>query len=504
VAVAGVGDVTGFNVRAPSSTIDRTIVMSNVWPSVWRLGPDGRYTLNTDLVVSADMTSLDPQTVVYRINPRAVWSDGVPIDAEDFVYAWQVSRPGAVDIDGSPIVIGQTGPDPIANVSGSDDGKTVTIVYKTHYRLWQAQFAVLMPAHIAKRVGWNHGFDRFDPNVVISGAPFKIAGYNPGKELTLVPNDHYWAPPPKVASVVFRFVDAANALSAIRNGEVDVADLFEPGSDTTAQIQATTGFKTVVAPGPSQEYVGFNLRNELLALPEVRQAFALALDRPLIVERVLGHEATVGDVNSHLFPNGSPSYRDTSGGRYDRADVNGARRLLEGAGFVAGPDGIYARDGKRLSFRLRTSSDTASRSLEEQLVQAQAKAAGIELRIDDAPLNTLLPQLRNGDYDVDVLQYPKNNFGSVNSFRTGNIWNLSDPRVDQLVAQSMSELDDAAWQGEVDQLDALLWEDMPFVPLYQVPRVLAVRDTVRNVQDNVVTTLGPFWDMERWASSKSR
>jgi peptide/nickel transport system substrate-binding protein len=212
----------------------------------------------------------------------------------------------------------------------------------------------------------------------------------------------------------------------------------------------------------------------------------------------------VGDVNSHLFPNGSQSYRDTSGARYDRADVNGARRLLEGAGFVPGPDGIYARDGKRLSFRLRTSSDTASRALEEQLVQAQAKAAGIELRIDNAPLNTLLPQLRNGDYDVDVLQYPKNNFGSVGNFRTGNIWNFSDPRVDQLVNQSMSELDDAAWQGEVDQLDALLWEDMPFVPLYQVPRVLAVRDTVRNVQDNVVTTLGPFWDIEQWTSGKSR
>jgi peptide/nickel transport system substrate-binding protein len=303
---------------------------------------------------------------------------------------------------------------------------------------------------------------------------------------------------------VFRYIDAPTTLNAMRNGEVDVADLFDPGSDSTAQVQAMKDFKTLVAAGPSQEYLGFNLRNELLALRQVRQAFALALDRPTIVERTLGREGTVGVVNSHLFPKGSASYRDTSGGQYDHPDVAAARRVLEGAGFVLGPDGVYAKDGKRLSFRIRTSTDTPSRSLEQQLVQAQAKAAGIELRIDNAPLATLLPQLRNGDYDVDVLQYPKNNFGAVANFRTGNTWNFSDPRVDQLVTQSMSELDDAAWQAEVDQLDALLWEDMPFVPLFQVPRVLAVRNTVHNVEDNVTTTLGPFWDMERWTSSTSR
>lgn len=197
IVVLADGEPSGFNIRSvKSATIAGNMVMSMVWPSVWRTLPDSSFALNTDLMASADVISTEPQTVVYKINPRAAWADGVPIDVDDFIYNWQMSRPGAVDVDGSPIQSGasQGSLDPIASVTGSDGGKTVTVVFKANYRPWRALFSTLMPAHIARSVGWNTGFDRFDPNVVISGGPFRIASYNPGSDLTLVPNEHITGP----------------------------------------------------------------------------------------------------------------------------------------------------------------------------------------------------------------------------------------------------------------------------------------------------------------------
>ncbi len=65
------------------------MLASAVWAQVFRVGPGLTPQLDTNVVDSAEVVSLQPQTVVYQIDPRAVWSDGVPISAADFAYAWQ-------------------------------------------------------------------------------------------------------------------------------------------------------------------------------------------------------------------------------------------------------------------------------------------------------------------------------------------------------------------------------------------------------------------------------
>lgn len=498
VTVATQAEPSGFNVKTPkSNTIAGLSVMARVWPSVWRTTPRSELVLDGELMTSAEVTSTDPQTVVYKIRPEAVWSDGVPIDAEDFIYAWQSGRPGAKDVDGSPIQ-GPLSPDAIAGVTGSDGGKTVTVVFSTPFRQWKTLFSLLVPAHIAKRVGWNTGFDTFDPNVVVSGGPLRIASYNPGRDLTLARNDRYWGTPANLDQIVVRFTGAADPVGPFNNGEVDVIHAFAPDADILARAPKPPTAVQSVQPGPSQEYVGFNLRNTLLAVPEVRKAFALALDRPAILQRSYGDGHTA-IVNDHLFGNGDPEYRDLSAGRYDRPDVPAAKRFLEGAGFVLGADGVYAKEGRRLSFRVRTDSTNATRQIEEQLVQAQVRLVGIELRIDNAPLNALLPQLQSGDYDVEVLQYPKNPLGTPATYRTGNRWGYSSATVGELIVRATNELDDANWRAAMDRLRTELWNDVPVVPLFQVPRLTVVRTGYLNIEDNPSTAVGPFWNAEAWA-----
>ena len=502
VTVVGAYDPMTLNSKGLRST--NSAITSAVWRGVWRLRPDFQFELNSELVASAEMVSTDPQTIVYKIHPQAVWSDGVPVSADDFIYNWELTRPGATDVDGSRIQsnVGTGRPDPIASVTGSDGGKTVTVVWKAHNVEWKSgsMFNQLVPAHVARKVGFNSGFDRFDPAVHLSDGPFRIASYNPGKDATLVRNERYWGTPANLDSVVFRFTSEDAAVGAFKNGEGDmVAGHALP--DVVSQLESLPGITTRVYAGLSQEALLFNHRNALLAVPDVRKAIALALDRRTIFERVVSKGSTTGVVNSFLWANSQPTYRDTSGGRYDRPDVAGAKRLLEGAGFTAGSDGVYARDGKRLSFRIRAVAE-APHDQEAELVQAQLKQAGMELRIDNAPPGLFGPQFRSGDFDLAINSYGKNQFGTIN-LGPGSVlasaMAYANPRLDELMQAGHSELDESKRLAAIEQGDRMLWDDLPLLPLYQQPFLVAVRDTFLNIGPNPAGGQGEFWNIAQWA-----
>ena len=200
------GTVTVALDQVPTTLNDHTVagdtpsgrmLASALWAQVFRVGPGLTPQLDTNVVDSAEVVSLDPQTVVYKIDPRAVWSDGVPIDADDFAYAWDAQRGGATDIDGTPDSVASTlGYRDIESLTGSNGGKTVTVVFRTPFADWASLFDDLLPAHIATVVGWNHGFDHFDPAVLVSGGPWEVVSWQPGSEIVLGRNPRWWGSPP--------------------------------------------------------------------------------------------------------------------------------------------------------------------------------------------------------------------------------------------------------------------------------------------------------------------
>ena len=80
------------------------LISAGVLPSVFQLQPNSTYQLNTEFVTSATETDQPHQVVVYHLNPKATWSDGVPITVNDFVYTWQAQSGNAKfkDMGGRP------------------------------------------------------------------------------------------------------------------------------------------------------------------------------------------------------------------------------------------------------------------------------------------------------------------------------------------------------------------------------------------------------------------
>ena len=263
-----------------------------------------------------EVTSTSPLTIQYVINPKAVWSDGVPVTADDFIYAWQSQRGDGVDVDGQPDQVASTlGYRDVASVTASHDGKTVTVVFATPFTDWRVMFDHMVPAHIARRVGWNHGFDTFNPAVDLSAGPLMLQSVSPDGRAVLVRNPKWWGTP----SVLDRVTVNVAASQAAWTGAlaVDNQAVVQP-DDFDLQL-AGRGVGAAQHPERGQalaQPARAGLQRDLagdVGQPAARQAIAHAIDRTASWHQTFGSIDPALAVNQdHLAVASQPSYNQSS------------------------------------------------------------------------------------------------------------------------------------------------------------------------------------------------
>ena len=497
---------------AAGNTAATRAVASMMWGQVFQVAPDTTPKLDTNMVQSAEVVSVKPQTVVYQIDPRAVWSDGTPVTAQDFVYAWLSQAGAGRDIDGSvDSVASSAGYRDIASVVGSNGGKTVTVVFQTPFADWTSLFDDLLPAHVAERVGWNHGFDRFDPAVLVSAGPFLVTSWTPGQQITFGRNPRWWGAPANLDRIVVQAVPGAPAMAqALRSGAAQVA--YPAGFDSSylAQISSSPQLQSSSSLGTTSLQLVFNVRHAPLDVSEVRQGIAHAIDRASLVSTLVQPLAPlVWEDNDHLFANTEPWYADDAGG-YAQPDPAAAARLLASGGLVPDTRGTWTEHGVPLTLDFRWAADDPwSASVAPALV-AQLVDAGFDVTSTPLTMASLLDSvLPSGAFDLalaplETSAFPSSMagvFGSPPAAGTGGARNWSgfdDPHVDALFTQAAQELAADQDRQLYRQIDMALWAAMPTVPLFAEPTVLASSISLDSVRDDP-GGLGPLWEVGRWA-----
>ena len=183
----------------------------------------------------------------------------------------------------------------------------------------------------------------------------------------------------------------------------------------------------------------------------------------------------------------------------------GATKLLEDAGYTKGADGIYAKGGKKLSLRISTTAGNQLRETQEQLIQAQLKQIGVDIKIANAdnasssasgcPTATSTSPTSAGSATPSPSPPARTSTGPAAAATTAQ---YESDKVDQLFGQAVREVDEAKSAELGNQIDQQLTADMATIPLYAKPTYLAVRDRFANVGDNA-TQEGPFWNSGLWA-----
>jgi peptide/nickel transport system substrate-binding protein len=507
-------------------------IEAQLLPQAYLIQPDLSIKYDDQLLTEEPTSEVngDVQTVTYKINPDANWSDGEPITADDFEFSWNLQKSSDPAQGGCETLLSTTGYDKITSVEGADEGKTVTVTLAP-FADWKALFSgsnnPVFPKHVMDQgspeancayisTGWPIA-DGLPQD--ISGGPWQLkkSNINNGQQIVvLTPNENYWGDKPKLSQLVIQGIgnDPTTAVQGLKSGELNVIypqpqlDLVGQVDDLEPNVASDVNF------GITFEHLDFNATDPQLSDVRVRQAFAQALDRQEIVDQTVGQFSSDAQVlNNRIWLNTQDQYEDTAPDQYKTRDVAGAKALLEQAGYALGADGIYAKGGQRLSFKIDT---TASNPLREQTINVmipQLKEAGIEASFNANPDIFAGPDkptsLVAGGFQValfawvgspfisstpPIYQSPEGAGGAVqqNYSRTGS------PEIDALLTQWLTETDEAQVATTGNEIDKLLWDQMATLPLYQKPTYIAYSNTVSGVEDNP-TQAGPLWNSSTWS-----
>ena len=529
---------TNFNPLAPPGANPITAeVMAGVLPHAFVTVSDFQQVVGPGFVESAEVYGLSPFTVVYKLNPKAVWSDGVPITAADFVYEWQEMLRWAPLLPYAGIVAGYRA---ISSITGGDHGTTVTIVFHQHFAEWESLFQDLVPAQVGERYGWVSGFQGFDPSRVISGGPFEIKSFVPGKRLVLVRNPAYWSTPAHLSRIVFVVDSPAATLAGLEDGTVTLAETA-PGAQVTNTIaQAAEQGRGLVGTNelsPTLWQLCLNTAAPLFSSVALRQAIDQSLDRPAVTTDSVGlvdwSRSTADDRLAMVAEPGAGS----DGVPYSPSD---ATELFAQAGFVRGSDGelrFGGGSGPVLTFTLDVPRGMPLLALAAEAVSAQLQLAGLRVIVAYVPLSQLLGRvLPEGSYQMALAPFLVTPFiagmtavytpaaadaslpwqltsprwspsgrepGAVRAgVVTRDVFGLSDPTVSQDLSQALTSLTLTKEQQLAQQADQVMWTDAATIPLFQQPFEI-VRQSNLVGMSNSPTWAGPFWSVAAWAFQTS-
>jgi peptide/nickel transport system substrate-binding protein len=516
-------DVAGFNVlQATDNEFVLQEILNQVWPSVYITADTLQSQLDTNYVTSATVTKTDPQTVVYQINPKAVWSDGVPFNAQDFIYNWQSQsgNPKFTDVGGKAFEpAGTAGYSQIKSVTSSNGGKTATVVFSSPFGDWKSLFAPMIPAHIAEKVGFNNGFQTFNAAVKVSGGPFEMQSYTQGQDLVEARNPKWWGTPPPLDKLIFRiFADDNQIPPALQNSEVNGANPAQASLQFKDAIASVPNLTTSIIPGLEFQHMDFNQANPYLAKLDVRQAIAYGTNRADMVNRIVGPiTSAVKPLNNRIYMPNQPQYTDTSGGLGDFNPTK-AKQLLTASGMTMGSDGYFhpstgPEAGKDLTFSISTTSGEPVRSEIEQLFQSYMKNIGIKINIQNYSPNTLFGTVGpKSEFDIIEFAWVSTPFASGNqsiycSYTSaslcGNNWDhYANPTVDKLFDQALATVNPTQAAVLYNQVDSILWQDAVTLPLFEQPQLYTWTSTWGNVLPNA-SNAGLTWNSFDWGVKAS-
>jgi len=510
---------SGFNPNTPAGATSSTpTLLTSVLPSAYVVNSKLIPEVNSDLLVSVEATSTSPLTIQYVINPKATWSDGVPVTADDFVYAWESQRGDGVDVDDQADQVASTlGYDAVSSVTPSHDGKTVTVTFSTPYTDWRDLFDHMVPAHIARRVGWNQGFDTFNPAIDLSAGPYILRSAS-GDQAVLVRNPKWWGTPAILDRVTLNV--APNARTWTSALAANNQTVVQPTSFDMRALQAVTSLpnsESDIKPSLTTLDLEFNVSSPITSHPAAREAIAHAIDRTSLLTHIFGSiDAALTVDQDHLAAPSQSQYTPSSAaGEYTTVDLDATDHLLKSLGYHRDGLGNYVdAQGKPLTLRMAVEvGDPWINQVAEQIT-TQLHDAGIAVVTVPADGVSGLTALAASDsYDMALVTRVASPYLTVTadwySETQGGIgaedqqdWSqFDDPQVDQLFAEAAQALDPVTGEAVYDEIDDQLWDQMVALPLLEEPGLLANGVQIAGMEYNPSED-GILWDVPLWNTLK--
>lgn len=450
----------------------------------------------------AESYTVSEDGLVYTFKLReSKWSDGQPLTAKDFEFAWKRGAnpetaseymylfESANILNAGEIGKGNKSIDELGVKALDDYTLEVTLSTPTEYFLQLVCFPNMMP--VRADVVDNDGAWAKDPAKIVSNGPFVLTEYKMGDQLVLSKNSNYWKAEDVTLEkiICYMIVDESTAHTKYTAGELDVNE-FIPADEMPKLMAEDPTF--YILPKIGTYYFAFNMNNEALQDARIRKALSLAINREQIVNEV----TRSGQIVAHGFmPDGVTDhegnpFNETAGdyGVADKGDVETAKALLAEAGY---PDGAGLPE-----IEILYNTGESHKKIAEALQEMWKQNLGVNVKLTNQEWAVFQETTNNNQFDslarrgwIGDYNDPQTMLEIFESNNGQNIGRYNNPQFDAEMAASRTTTG-AERMEHLFKAHDILMEDMPMIPVYYYSYPIMVQDTVEGWE---ITSTSKMW-----------
>ncbi len=458
------------------------------------------FTLNYDLLVGygpdeqpapgfASSWTQDGNTWTFKIDPDLKWSDGTPATSEDARWTLQT----VLDVQARDGYVGSGYLDPYLTYAGvksisAPDAQTLVIETETPNTQILTSYLPILPKHI-----WEKRKIEDDPNnvPVVGTGPYQATEWKPGEYVHLVRNPNYWGTKGYADEIFIQyFADESAMTEALKAGTIDYArnptpdqfdslqglpDTVPVHSATASEANAFTelGFNTY-----SKPIKGGGASTKALQDPKFRDALGYAIDKQVLVDKVLKGKGLVG--STQIPPALGAGKWHTEPTNLRTFDIEVAKQKLLDAGYTLDANGKRLdKELKPIALRMVVPDTSSTYSESAQFITDWWKQLGIDMTTQAYDADTLttkmLPPEGDGTADFDVFIWNWGGDVDPNSLldilTTSAIGSSSDsfysnPHYDELMTQQQAEQDPVKRKAIIDEMQQIVYDEAPYHVLF--------------------------------------
>jgi peptide/nickel transport system substrate-binding protein len=467
----------------------------------------------------------DGKSVTWKLKKGVTWHDGKPFTADDCVFTWEF----AADPATASVSSGTYKDIKVDKI----DSHTIKVTFSKPTPFWADPFVgvrgMVIPKHLFE--AYKGAKSREAPTNLkpVGTGPYEFVDFKPGDIVRGKVFANYHMPNrPHFDTIEMKgggdAVSAARAV--IQTGEFDYAWNMQVEDDILKRMEQGGKGKASIVSGGNIEHIQLNNTDPwkevdgerssiktvhpFLTDPAVRQALNLLVDRAAVQEQIYGRTgiATANFLNQ-------PERFQSKATKFE-FNVDKASQILEAAGWKKGPDGIRAKDGKKLKVVYQTSIN-APRQKNQAIVKQAAAKAGIEMELKSVTASVYFSSdVANPDtythFYTDIQMYTTtmtqpdpelfmNQFTSweiaskENKWQGRNITRWRSAEYDKLYRVAESELDPVKRAALFIKMNEMVIQNIVVIPVVFRPRVAAVSNRMHVEQSGWDSD---FWNLQNW------
>lgn len=466
-------------------------VLAHVMEGLVRYGENGQLE-----PAAAQRWQRDGHTLRFFLRPNALWSDGKPVTAHDFVFAWRrVVDPRSNARYGSllallrnakEIIAGEMPPELLGVFADDDFTLRVELVQPVSYFADLTAFMTLYPV---RQDFYSKHSKRYaaDADKMLFNGPFTLSRWVHGAHLTLTRNKQYWnrqAVRLQEIDIPYITSDSNAALNLFKNDDIVLADELRQAAISSAVAQ---GYNLRSFNSGSLYYYAFNFRQKsVMRNRALREAITLVVDHKKFVNRLLGVPSTqlANSIYPRFLKTSTHSLQTLMPPMLPGLDIVRAKRALARAKSQLNLDVLPS-----LSLLVDDAQDSVRRA--QYLQFLLQKTLGLQVHIDRQTFKQRIAKSIRGDFDIvasswspdfnDALTFA-DLFASDNSNNRSRYHNVQYDQQLAIAQQSIREVDRTK---AFKAMQGLLAKDFAIIPLYELNTLYVQHPRLKGVQRQI-------------------